>query len=190
MDQRIQSLNSSANQNRNTRNTPTRQQVQNQQGNTTGAGRTIGSRSDYAITRSPSAIHVGDLIRGEITDLRNNEISITLEDNTTIRGQISDSSSFSIGQTGTFKLTQILGSTLTLEKISVDYTDSEIAMINKALDEAGLPFTKHNQAAVKALMDNMMPISRLSIQNLMQQSYDYKTEDMEKAIQEIITANR
>lgn len=178
MDQRIQSLNSSANQNRNTRNTPTRQQVQNQQGNTTGAGRTIGSRSDYAITRSPSAIHVGDLIRGEITDLRNNEISITLEDNTTIRGQISDSSSFSIGQTGTFKLTQILGSTLTLENISVDYTDSEIAMINKALDEAGLPFTKHNQAAVKALMDNMMPISRLSIQNLMQQSYDYKTEDM------------
>lgn len=178
MDQRIQSLNSSTSQNRNTRNTPARQQVQNQQGNTSGTGRTIGSRSDYAITRSPSAIHVGDLIRGEITDLRNNEISITLEDNTTIRGQISDSSSFSIGQTGTFRLTQISGSTLTLENLSVDYTDSEIAMINKALDEAGLPFTEHNQAAVKALMDNMMPISRLSIQNLMQQSFDYKTEDM------------
>ena len=51
-------------------------------------------------------------------------------------------------------------------------------MIMKALDEAGLPMTDHNEAAVKALMDNMLPINRNSIQNLMQQSYDYQTEDM------------
>ncbi|MBR1744228.1 MAG: hypothetical protein IJ733_20675, partial [Lachnospiraceae bacterium] len=142
------------------------------------AGRTIGSRSDYGITRTPSALHVGDTIRGEITDLRNNEIAITLEDNTTIRAQISDSSSFSIGQTGSFKLTQIAGNTLYLENVSVGYSDTELAMIMKALDEAGLPLTDHNEAAVKALMDNMLPINRTSIQNLMQQSYDFKTEDM------------
>lgn len=141
-------------------------------------GRTIGSRSDYGITRTPSALHVGDTIRGEITDLRNNEIAITLEDNTTIRAQISDSSSFSIGQTGSFRLTQISGNTLYLENISVSYSDTELAMIMKALDEAGLPLTEHNEAAVKALMDNMLPINRNSIQNLMQQSYDFKTEDM------------
>lgn len=141
-------------------------------------GRTIGSRSDYGITRTPSALHVGDTIRGEITDLRNNEIAITLEDNTTIRAQISDSSSFSIGQTGSFRLTQISGNTLYLENISVGYSDTELAMIMKALDEAGLPLTEHNEAAVKALMDNMLPINRTSIQNLMQQSYDFKTEDM------------
>lgn len=141
-------------------------------------GRTIGSRSDYAITRSPSALHVGDTFRGEITDLRNNEISITLEDNTTIRAQIPEGSNYSIGQTGTFRLSNIAGSTLYLENISVGYSDTELSMINKALEEAGLPPTEHNQAAVKALMDNLLPINRNSIQNLMQQSYDYKTEDM------------
>ncbi|MCI8339697.1 MAG: hypothetical protein HFH62_13635 [Lachnospiraceae bacterium] len=142
------------------------------------AGRTIGSRSDYAITRSPSALHVGDTLRGEITDLRNNEISITLEDNTTIRAQIPESSNYSIGQMGTFRLSNIAGSTLYLENISIGYNDTELSMINKALEEAGLPATDHNQAAVKALMDNLLPINRTSIQNLMQQSYDYHTEDM------------
>jgi len=141
-------------------------------------GRTIGSRSDYAITRSPSALHVGDTFRGEITDLRNNEISITLEDNTTIRAQIPESSNYSIGQMGTFRLSNIAGSTLYLENISIGYNDTELSMINKALEEAGLPATDHNKAAVKALMDNLLPINRTSIQNLMQQSYDFKTEDM------------
>lgn len=142
------------------------------------AGRTIGSRSDYAITRSPSTLHVGDTLRGEITDLRNNEISITLEDNTTIRAQIPESSNYSIGQMGTFRLSNIAGSTLYLENISIGYNDTELSMINKALEEAGLPSTDHNQAAVKALMDNLLPINRTSIQNLMQQSYDFHTEDM------------
>lgn len=140
--------------------------------------RTIGSRSDYAITRSPSALHVGDTLRGEITDLRNNEISITLQDNTTIRAQIPEGSNYSIGQMGTFRLSNISGSTLYLENVSLGYNDTESSMINKALEEAGLPSTEHNQAAVKALMDNLLPINRTSIQNLMQQSYDFKTEDM------------
>lgn len=142
------------------------------------AGKTIGARSDYAITRSPSALRAGDTIRGEITDLRNNEIAITLEDNTTIRAFISDSSSFSIGQTGTFRLSQIAGNALYLENVSLGLSNTEAAMINKALEEAGLPPTDYNQNAVKALMDNMLPINRASIQHLMQQAYDFETEDM------------
>lgn len=140
--------------------------------------RTVGSRSDYGVVRNPSAIHVGDILRGEITDLRNNEISITLEDNTVIRAKIPNSSAYSIGQTGSFRLTDIAGGTIYLENISVGYSDTELTLINKALDEAGLPATEHNQATVKALMDNLLPINRASIQNLMQQSYDLGTDDM------------
>ena len=127
---------------------------------------------------SPASLHLGDVLRGEITDLRNNEISITLEDNTVVRAQIPDSASYSIGQTGSFRLTNIAGNTIYLENISTGYTDTEIALINKALEEANLPATERNQATVKALMDNLLPINRESIQNLMQQSYDLNTEDM------------
>ena len=143
------------------------------------AARTVGSSTaNYGIARNAASLHLGDVLRGEITDLRNNEISITLEDNTVVRAQIPDSASYSIGQTGTFRLTNIAGNTIYLENISTGYTDTETALINKALEEANLPVTERNQATVKALMDNLLPINRESIQSLMQQSYDLKTEDM------------
>lgn len=143
------------------------------------AARTVGSSTaNYGVARNAASLHLGDVLRGEITDLRNNEISITLEDNTVVRAQIPDSASYSIGQTGTFRLTNIAGNTIYLENISTGYTDTETALINKALEEANLPVTERNQATVKALMDNLLPINRESIQSLMQQSYDLKTEDM------------
>ena len=140
--------------------------------------RTVGSTSNYGVARPPAALHVGDVLRGEITDLRNNEISITLRDNTVLRAQIPDSASYSIGQTGSFRLTDISGGTIYLENISIGYNDTELALINKALEKANLPATEHNQETVKALMDNLLPINRESIQNLMQQAYDYQTGDM------------
>lgn len=180
MEQRINSLQTNqrrqaAEQNKNT----ARQRTSNP-GNAsaqTGA-RTVGRASNYGVARPASALHVGDILRGEITDLRNNQISITLEDNTVVRAQIPDSASYSIGQTGSFRLTDIAGSTIYLENISIGYNDTELALIHKALEEANLPATEHNQATVKALMDNLLPINRESIQNLMQQAYDYQTDDM------------
>ena len=62
--------------------------------------RSVGQMSSYGVARSGmNQIRQGDVIRGEISDLRNNEITITLENNTLIKGQIADSSSLSIGQT-------------------------------------------------------------------------------------------
>ena len=142
------------------------------------ASRTVGSTSNYGVARNASALHIGDVLRGEITDLRNNQISITLEDNTIVRAQIPDSASYSIGQFGSFRLTEISGGTIYLENITAGYSDTELTLINKALDEANLPTTAHNQATVKALMDNLLPINRESIQQLMQQAYDYDTTDM------------
>lgn len=180
MDQRIHPLNTSGGRQtgNNQANAARQRTAAGVRNSSPQAARTIGSRSDYAITRSPAALHVGDTLRGEITDLRNNEISITLQDNTTIRAQIPEGSNYAIGQVGTFRLSNIAGSTLYLENVSMGYNDTELSMIQKALEEAGLPSTEHNQAAVKALMDNLLPINRSSIQNLMQQSYDFKTEDM------------
>lgn len=179
MSQRIQSLNTnqaktgSSNQTVNNR-----QRNINQRTASSMNTRTVGSTTNYATTRSPGAIHVGDILKGEITDLRNNQISLTLEDNTVVRAQISDSSKYSIGQTGAFRLSDIAGNTLYLENISLGDNDTEMNLINKALDEANLPPTSYNQDTVKALMDNLLPINRESIQQLMQQAYDLDTKDM------------
>lgn len=143
-------------------------------------GRSVGQMSSYGVARSGmNQIRQGDVIRGEISDLRNNEITITLENNTLIKGQIADSSSLSIGQTAAFRLSSISPSGLLLDAIPNSYTETELTLINKALEEASLPATERNQSAVKALMDNLMPINKQSIQQLMQQAYDLGTDDME-----------
>lgn len=141
---------------------------------------TVGRLSSYGVMRNGiNQLREGDIIRGEISDLRNNEITITLENNTMIRGQISDSSNLSIGQTAAFRMSRISPDGLLIDAVQGSYTETELTLIRKALDEAGLPATDYNKTAVKALMDNLLPINKQSIQHLMQQAYDVGTKDME-----------
>lgn len=140
----------------------------------------VGRLSSYGVMRSGiNQLREGDIIRGEISDLRNNEITITLENNTMIRGQISDSSNLSIGQTAAFRMSRISPDGLLIDAVQGSYTETELTLIRKALSEAGLPATDYNKTAVKALMDNLLPINKQSIQHLMQQAYDVGTKDME-----------
>lgn len=144
------------------------------QANSASAART----KDFGVVQSPGRLYEGDIIRGEVSDLSNNDITVTLEDNTILRAKITGNPMLSIGQTAAFRLSGVSGGSILLEAIKNSFTETELTLINKALDEAGLPPTQHNQSAVKALMDNMLPINKESIQHLMQQSYDYKTNDM------------
>lgn len=142
-----------------------------------GSSPSIQKSGQFGVVRAATSLQLGDVIRGEISDLSGDEITITLENNTMIRGQISDSSMLSIGQTAAFRLNGLTPQGVMMEPVS-GYTENELTIINKALNEANLPATEHNQAAVKALMDNMMPINRDAIQQLMQQAYDMKSNDM------------
>lgn len=140
----------------------------------------VGHLSSYGVARSGmNQLKEGDIVRGEISDLRNNEITITLENNTIIKGQIADGSILSIGQTAAFRMSSVSPTGLLIEVLRNSLSQTELTLINKALQEAGLPITERNQAAVKALMDNLLPINKQSIQHLMQQAYDYDTEDMQ-----------
>lgn len=139
--------------------------------------RTPGGNSDYGVAKSATQLKVGDIVKGEISDLRGNEITVTLDNNTILKGYIEDSSKLSIGQTAAFSLSSPNPGQILLSPVKNSYSDTELNLINKALEEAGLPNTEHNQATVKALMDNLLPINKESIQSLMQQAYDCKTED-------------
>lgn len=151
--------------------------VNSQNPNSTPISRTPGGNSDYGVARSATQLRAGDIVKGEISDLRGNEITVTLDNNTILKGYIADSSKLSIGQTAAFSLSSPNPGQILLSPVKNSYSDTELNLINKALEEAGLPNTEHNQATVKALMDNLLPINKESIQSLMQQAYDCKTED-------------
>ncbi len=167
-------------QNQTTRQTMNHGQQINTRSNPGQSRGSVGQLSSYGVARNGiHQLREGDVVRGEISDLRNNEITITLENNMLIKGEIADSSSLSIGQTAAFRMNSVSPMGLFMEVIPNSFTETELTLINKALEEAGLPSTPRNQSAVKALMDHLMPINKQSIQYLMQQAYDYGTEDMQ-----------
>lgn len=131
----------------------------------------------YGVAKGATNLRLGEVIRGEISDLSGNEITITLEDNTMVRANIANNSMLSIGQTAAFRLDHVASGGVVLEPVG-NYSENELTIINKALEEANLPISDYNQSAVKALIDNVMPINRSSIQQLMQQAYEMKTGDM------------
>ena len=52
--------------------------VNSQNPNSTPISRTPGGNSDYGVARSATQLRAGDIVKGEISDLRGNEITVTL----------------------------------------------------------------------------------------------------------------
>ena len=138
------------------------------------AERKVGAMSNY-MTRTPArSLSTGQMIRGEVTDLRNREITITMEDNTVVTGQLQEGSNLSIGETAAFLITGIQPDKITLELLQNSLQSSERITVQKALEEAGLPVNEKNQSIVHELLQNKMPIHKQSILNILTQSYQFK----------------
>lgn len=151
---------------------------QKQQGN---AGRPIAgqpsvrtsSLSDYGTSRHVNALSEGEIIKGEVTDLRNTEIEVTLENNTHVTAKLEDGSSLAIGDTAAFKVTSIEKGEITLKALPKTPLLQEMSTIQKALEEAGLPKNDKNIAIVRELMKEGLSINRQGIQNAMKLTYQY-----------------
>lgn len=130
--------------------------------------------SNYGTTTRIRSLYPGQIIKGEVTDLRNTEVVVTLENNTTVAGKLTNGSWLAIGETAAFKVASATQANIILE--ALPRTDMTLAnsTIQKALEEAGLPKTERNQQIVLELMNNHLPIHKQAIQQMMQQSFQYK----------------
>ena len=70
-------------------------------------GPSVGALNKYDEPVMQKQISVNQIIRGEVTDLRNNEITVTLADNRCVTGKLNNGSMFSIGDTAAFKIVSI-----------------------------------------------------------------------------------
>lgn len=142
------------------------------------ASRSVGNLSNYGTTPKPKQLTEGEVIKGEITDLRNNEVTVTLEDNTVVTGKLVNGDQLSIGDTAAFRIKTISINGIELEAIPKSQQLIENSTITKALEEAGLPKNDKNRLIVHELMKQSMPIDKQSIQNILIQSYSHKTVDI------------
>lgn len=135
--------------------------------------RSVGTISNYASNR-PATLTEGQVIKGEVTDLRNHEVSVVLENNTKVTAYIENPANLSIGQPAAFRVSSISPDGIVLEPLPNSYSTSENITIRKALEEAGLPLTDHNKEIVHELLQNQMSINKQSIQNMLQQTLQFK----------------
>lgn len=151
-----------------TKSTPSKSNV-----NTAGS-KSVGSISNNASRSNKIPFYEGQVIKGEITDLHNDKVTVTLENNTKVTGTIQNATELSIGQTAAFKILEITPKGVALEAIAKSFQSSELVIINKALEEASLVNNERNQSIVRELLFNQLSINKQSILTVIQQSLTFK----------------
>lgn len=158
----------------------------NQRNTANQGNRTVGKMQHLGEKAVMSRLSEGQIIKGEVTDLRNSQVSILLEDNTRVVGRLDNVNWLSIGDVGTFKVTSIESGSIRLQAIPLSDSEMENNTMFKALEEAGLPHNSRNQSIVLSLIRNQLPITKPSIQNILKQSYELK----EASISTIVLLNK
>ncbi len=149
----------------------------------TGMGQPINS-SSTVVTSTPSnssastnisvGLEQGQIIRGEVIDLRSNEVSVKLEDGRLLNGKLENSANLSIGENVTFRVEDVSLKNLTLKIVADAQYNLPDTTIDKALDAAGLSKNIRNRSIVQELLNQHMSIDKKMISNLIQQSITNK----------------
>lgn len=124
----------------------------------------------------------GQVLKGEIIDLRDRDVKIQLSDSRIIHAHLDTNTTLSIGSRATFQVTQASLSSMSLKIIAENATITSEQMIDKALEGAGLPHTERNITVVRALLENQMSINKFSIQNLLKQATLFQNSSIETLV--------
>ncbi len=151
---------------------------QNQSGsmNTASAKRTFRSGGGTITVRE------GETLKGVVSDIHGNEITISMEDGSSFTGKLPEASQYSIGQKAAFQITRLDGGTIYMKAISQAYLLGIEDTIEQALEEAGLPKSPRNLEIVRSLLLNQQSISRENIAESLQLCAKYPNADVNSVI--------
>ncbi len=120
-------------------------------------------------TVTPSLIK-GTVVKGEVIDLRSNQVTVRLDDGSTLHAKLATAMDLAIGQRADFFVQETNDVLITLKLLSDGDTSFTEAVIDKALEAAGLPKSAHNADIVRSLLDAGLPAGKEMIQKMMQYS--------------------
>lgn len=134
----------------------------------TSTGKAAIAKSNADGKQAPVVLQRGEVIRGEVIDLRSKEVTVRLQDGRIINAKQSDTSTLYIGQKADFYVQETTDSVILLRLVPDGDTNFAENTINKALEAAGLPKTIHTTAIVSTLLKENMPVSKDHIRQFMQ----------------------
>lgn len=134
-------------------------------------------RTTFSSGKEGISLAKGEVVKGEVTDLRSNEVTIRLEDGKTLHAKLSTAMDLSIGQKAEFFVQETNDILITLKLLSDGDTSFAEAAIDKALEASGFPKSAHAADIVRSLLDAGLPASKELIQKMMQ--YSASNKDVE-----------
>ena len=122
----------------------------------------------------------GDVFRGEIININNQNVEILLDGNEHINATMQQALGLNIGEKLLFQVKDNSDTQLVIRPIANNEVSSEL--VNKSLLTAGLTINDKNIAIVKELIANGQPIDKQSIINTIKLSSVYANESIDKLI--------
>ncbi|NLP33891.1 MAG: flagellar hook-length control protein FliK [Clostridiales bacterium] len=135
----------------------------------------ISDVSTKQVSWDVSQLKEGQIIKGEIIDLRRESVTIRLEpSNLEVIARLEGDFPLAIGQTTEFQVTLNTADQLTLKYVSSNMQTTTEALIAKALTASNLPLSNRNKSLVALLLNHKMPIDKQSLQTMVKLSHQYR----------------
>ncbi len=155
--------------------------VRNNQGQS-GNLNTTATKRAYRAAGSSITVREGETLKGVVSDIHGNEITISLEDGSSFTGKLPEASQYSIGQKAAFLITNLENGTIYMKAISQAYLLGMEDTIEQALEEAGLPKSPRNLDIVRSLLENQQSISKGNINASLHLCAKYPDADVSSVI--------
>ncbi len=150
--------------------------------NQSGSMNTSAAKRTFRSGNSTITVREGETLKGVVSDIHGNEITISMEDSSSFTGRLPEASQYSIGQKAAFLITGLDSGTIYMKAISEAYILGMEDTIEQALEEAGLPKSPRNLEIVRSLLLNQQSISRENIANSLQLCARYPQADVNTVI--------
>jgi hypothetical protein len=108
----------------------------------------------------------GSKIHARITDFVGKQLTLKLDDGTTVLANTSAATHLAIGQSADFEVLRSTSEQLLIKLLSGSNETVSGSMAGRALTAAGLPVNEENAALVNTLLDNLLPVDQESLQKL------------------------
>ena len=155
-------------QNSTTSNTQTMNQVKD-----TGAVRSI--------TAQAQELMPGKVFEGTVTDIKNGQVTIGLNDGRSISARMESSVNLQKGQPMLFEVKSVSGEQIAIRPVTVESAKNPTLL--HALEAAGLKANDRNLSMVNQMMAEQLPINKSSLLQMMRLSSSFPKADIQTLVQ-------
>lgn len=133
------------------------------------------------VTAQAQQLMPGKVFEGTITDIKNGQVTIGLNDGSTISARMDAGVSLEKGQPMLFEVKSNSGEQIAIRPVTLESAQNPTLL--KALEAAGLKVNERNLSMVNQMMAEKMPINKQSLLQMMRASSAFPKADMQTLVQ-------